>query len=144
MSEDTLPIYGIDWKLIRYAQINSFRGHVRGIIVELLRDFRLCPHFILRYSRSDRSRLDDQNCTGIERMNEKTGIEPVKPTYLGEQYFTSDVIQQWEDMSPEEKRKYERKVMWKVDLRTVPWLSLLYLLCFLDRTNIGNAKIFGV
>jgi hypothetical protein len=23
----------------------------------------------------------------------------------------------------------------------IPWLSLLYLLAFLDRTNIGNAKI---
>lgn len=23
----------------------------------------------------------------------------------------------------------------------IPWLCLLYLVCFLDRTNIGNAKI---
>jgi MFS family permease len=28
----------------------------------------------------------------------------------------------------------------KIDLWLVPWLSLLYLLSFLDRTNIGNAK----
>lgn len=26
----------------------------------------------------------------------------------------------------------------------IPWLCLLYLLCFLDRTNIGNAKIEGL
>ena len=31
--------------------------------------------------------------------------------------------------------------MWKVDLRLIPWLSLLYLLSFLDRTNIGNARL---
>lgn len=30
--------------------------------------------------------------------------------------------------------------MWKIDRWLVPWLSLLYLLSFLDRTNIGNAK----
>lgn len=35
----------------------------------------------------------------------------------------------------------ERALMRKVDLRTVPWLSFLYLLCFLDRTSIGNAKV---
>ena len=35
----------------------------------------------------------------------------------------------------------ERKLMRKVDLRLIPWLSLLYLLSFLDRTSIGNAKV---
>ncbi|KAF9240614.1 major facilitator superfamily domain-containing protein [Melanogaster broomeanus] len=38
----------------------------------------------------------------------------------------------------------ERKLMRKVDLRTVPWLSFLYLLAFLDRTSIGNAKLYGM
>ncbi|KZV65193.1 MFS general substrate transporter [Peniophora sp. CONT] len=38
----------------------------------------------------------------------------------------------------------ERKLMRKVDLRLIPWLSLLYLLSFLDRTNIGNAKLCGL
>ncbi|KAF7314330.1 MFS general substrate transporter [Mycena kentingensis (nom. inval.)] len=32
----------------------------------------------------------------------------------------------------------------KVDLRLIPILTLLYLLSFLDRTNIGNAKILGL
>lgn len=35
----------------------------------------------------------------------------------------------------------ERKLLWKIDLHIVPWLSLLYLLSFLDRGNIGNAKV---
>lgn len=35
----------------------------------------------------------------------------------------------------------ERKLMRKVDSRTVPWLAFLYLLAFLDRTSIGNAKV---
>lgn len=36
----------------------------------------------------------------------------------------------------------ERKLMRKIDLRLVPWLALLYLLSFLDRTGIGNAKLY--
>jgi len=32
----------------------------------------------------------------------------------------------------------ERKLLRKIDLRLVPWLALLYLLSFLDRTGIGK------
>lgn len=32
----------------------------------------------------------------------------------------------------------------KIDLHLVPWLALLYLLSFLDRSNIGNANLFGL
>ncbi|KAH0836757.1 major facilitator superfamily domain-containing protein [Lanmaoa asiatica] len=38
----------------------------------------------------------------------------------------------------------EHKLMRKVDMRTVPWLAFLYLLAFLDRTSIGNAKLYSV
>lgn len=34
----------------------------------------------------------------------------------------------------------EKAVVRKLDWHIVPWLSFLYLLSFLDRTNIGNAK----
>ncbi|CAO1620656.1 unnamed protein product [Sympodiomycopsis kandeliae] len=38
----------------------------------------------------------------------------------------------------------ERKLVRKVDLVLLPTLTLLYLLSFLDRSNIGNAKIAGL
>jgi hypothetical protein len=41
--------------------------------------------------------------------------------------------------TPEE----EKKLMRKIDLRLIPWLSFLYLLSFLDRANIGNAVSFA-
>lgn len=41
----------------------------------------------------------------------------------------------------EERRK---KVFRKVDVRLVPMLALLYLICHIDRANIGNAKIEGM
>ncbi|KAL1967856.1 hypothetical protein VTN77DRAFT_2545 [Rasamsonia byssochlamydoides] len=37
-----------------------------------------------------------------------------------------------------------KKVLRKMDLRLLPMLALLYLLAFLDRGNIGNAKIEGL
>lgn len=37
----------------------------------------------------------------------------------------------------------ERRLRWKIDLYIVPTVSLLYLFCFIDRANIGNAKIAG-
>jgi hypothetical protein len=35
----------------------------------------------------------------------------------------------------------ERKLMRSVDIHVIPWLSLIYLLNFLDRGSIGNAKV---
>ncbi|KAJ7675802.1 major facilitator superfamily domain-containing protein [Mycena polygramma] len=41
--------------------------------------------------------------------------------------------------SPEDK-----KLVRKIDLRLIPILTLLYLLSFLDRTNVGNSKLLGL
>jgi MFS family permease len=35
----------------------------------------------------------------------------------------------------------DKALVWKMDCWLIPWLSLLYLLSFLDRTNIGNARV---
>ncbi|KAK4132773.1 MFS general substrate transporter [Trichocladium antarcticum] len=47
-------------------------------------------------------------------------------------------------LSPAERAEIDRKLLWKLDLKLLPWLCFLYLLAFLDRTNIGNAKIAGL
>lgn len=38
----------------------------------------------------------------------------------------------------------DRTLLRKLDLALIPWLSFLYLISFLDRTNIGNAKVDGL
>jgi MFS family permease len=38
-------------------------------------------------------------------------------------------------------REATKKLLRKADLALLPFLALLYLLSFLDRTNIGNAKL---
>ena len=35
----------------------------------------------------------------------------------------------------------EAKLVRRMDWRLLPWLSFLYLLSFLDRTSIGNARV---
>ncbi|KAI1814231.1 MFS general substrate transporter [Poronia punctata] len=37
----------------------------------------------------------------------------------------------------------ERRLRFKLDLMVVPTVSLLYLFCFIDRANIGNARLAG-
>jgi hypothetical protein len=41
----------------------------------------------------------------------------------------------WElaQMTPEEYRAFEKKTLWKMDVRIIPWITLLYLISFLDR-----------
>ena len=38
----------------------------------------------------------------------------------------------------------DKKLVRKLDFMLIPLLSFLYLVSFLDRTNIGNAKIDGL
>ncbi|EEH35030.2 hypothetical protein PAAG_06077 [Paracoccidioides lutzii Pb01] len=47
-------------------------------------------------------------------------------------------------LSEEERAENDRKLLRKIDMKLIPWLCLLYLVSFLDRTNIGNAKIDGL
>lgn len=66
------------------------------------------------------------------------------PGHSRDTLVPAEIIEQWNSMSLVERENFEKRVVWKLDLRLIPWLSLLYLLSFLDRTNIGNAKLQGV
>ncbi|RDB16719.1 hypothetical protein Hypma_002552 [Hypsizygus marmoreus] len=52
------------------------------------------------------------------------------------------------DVKHEETRVYTeeeyKRVLRKIDVHILPFVSLLYLLSFLDRANIGNARIAGM
>ncbi|SCZ99544.1 BZ3500_MvSof-1268-A1-R1_Chr3-1g06083 [Microbotryum saponariae] len=41
-------------------------------------------------------------------------------------------------------KKAEVALRWKIDLRTLPIVSMLYLFCLIDRANIGNARLAGL
>lgn len=40
--------------------------------------------------------------------------------------------------------QHEKRTLLKLDLLLIPAMSILYLLAFLDRTNIGNARVAGL
>jgi len=43
-----------------------------------------------------------------------------------------------------EEKRIKRRLLLKLDLRILPILALLFLMSFLDRTNIGNASTLGL
>ncbi|KAJ5788439.1 hypothetical protein N7457_003429 [Penicillium paradoxum] len=61
--------------------------------------------------------------------------------------YMQDVEQDSELASPnvvdEALNAREKALIWKQDLRIIPLCAAIYLLCYLDRSNIGNAKILN-
>lgn len=49
-----------------------------------------------------------------------------------------------EASQPELDHAAEKKLVSKIDRVIVPLVMVAYLLCFLDRTNIGNARLYGL
>ncbi|MCJ1462724.1 hypothetical protein MMC07_001327 [Pseudocyphellaria aurata] len=84
-------------------------------------------------SDSGHTPSDDEKRTGVVREYDTVGARELNPL--------SDPDA---GLSEEEKARIDRALLWKLDLRLIPWLCLLYLISFLDRTNIGNAKLDGL
>ncbi|KAL4916059.1 major facilitator superfamily domain-containing protein [Aspergillus aurantiobrunneus] len=106
-----------------------------------------CPvPFIFRY-HGQRLRERSKFAQYSQQVYEETTVE--RETSDLEEASSPDHqksrLAQFEDpdegLSEEERARIDRALLWKLDLRLVPWLSLLYLISFLDRTNIGNAKL---
>ncbi|EJC99323.1 MFS general substrate transporter [Fomitiporia mediterranea MF3/22] len=38
----------------------------------------------------------------------------------------------------------EKQLLRRIDFTLIPWLVILYMLCFLDRSNIGNARLYNL
>jgi hypothetical protein len=53
-----------------------------------------------------------------------------------------DVKSQSSILEPD--RSAEKRLLWKLDIHVVPILMFLFLLAFLDRINIGNARLQGL
>ncbi|KAK1446635.1 major facilitator superfamily transporter [Colletotrichum cuscutae] len=72
--------------------------------------------------------IDDINAKMAQRSSYDAKLDPEKHT---EQSLAYDPT-------------VERKLRLKIDLMIVPTVALLYLFCFIDRANIGNARIAGL
>ncbi|OCF37720.1 hypothetical protein I317_04076 [Kwoniella heveanensis CBS 569] len=47
-------------------------------------------------------------------------------------------------LTPEEYAAMEKRLLRKLDFKLIPWMTLLYLLSFIDRVNVGAAKLVGL
>ncbi|EFQ31568.1 major facilitator superfamily transporter [Colletotrichum graminicola M1.001] len=79
-----------------------------------------------------------------QEVNESLADEKPIDSQLEQAQALADLPDPDAGKTLEERAAIDKKLMWKVDLWLVPWLSLLYLLSFLDRTNIGNARLAGM
>ncbi|EPS28482.1 hypothetical protein PDE_03428 [Penicillium oxalicum 114-2] len=67
--------------------------------------------------------------------------DPSKPEPRQPEHDLADEIS---SVPTVEEEKIERNLMRKIDLHILPFVVLLYLFSFLDRVNIGNARLYGL
>lgn len=63
---------------------------------------------------------------------------------LKDEVIHNEVFVSGTDTSFVEDPTLEKRLLWKVDLRLIPPLCIMYILNYLDRNNIGNAKVAGM
>lgn len=96
-------------------------------------------------AKSNRSSVDTEKGIRAEIREEIPQVSSFNLSAFDDDIFSSkEASERWNNMLPEEKATFEKKLLRKLDFKIIPWLTLLYLISFLDRTNIGNAKILGV
>ncbi|KAK4452204.1 major facilitator superfamily domain-containing protein [Podospora aff. communis PSN243] len=54
------------------------------------------------------------------------------------------MVDKFQNVDARDVTALTRRILWKMDTRILPVLALLFLCSFLDRTNVGNAKIIGL
>lgn len=55
------------------------------------------------------------------------------PSYDEEVVIDAGQFPRIADMTPEERASLEKKLLWKIDLRLLPMLVLMYIMNYLDR-----------
>lgn len=84
--------------------------------------------------------LTKETSLKVEEYSElENAVSDTKRQYL-QRGLTSEEADFLLSLSEKEKSQ----IYWKVDIRLVPMLAMLYLVSHLDRANIGNAKIEGL
>lgn len=76
---------------------------------------------------------------GVSYVHQDTGTGLETAAGQG-QYATDKYGQSLVELDPAAEKKLRRKI----DMMIVPTVALLYLFCFIDRANIGNARLAGL
>jgi len=73
-------------------------------------------------------------------MSSDSNDKDARDTAYIEKVGTTDTSYAADTIDP----RLERRVVRQFDTKVVPWLFGLWLLSFIDRSNIGNARIDGL
>lgn len=87
---------------------------------------------------------DPEKATGLDAQDSSSDEIKQSGTQVERSQLLDELLDPDEGKNEEERKAIDKKLVWKVDRWLIPWLSLLYLLSFLDRTNIGNARLAGM
>ncbi|KAE8158269.1 major facilitator superfamily domain-containing protein [Aspergillus tamarii] len=83
-------------------------------------------------------------------MHSQSASDPEKPSSSAFENVAESSLEAVDEKRPQEdvpptySVEMENRILRKMDLRIIPMLAVLYLLAFLDRGNVGNAKIEGL
>lgn len=69
----------------------------------------------------------------------KAGLEQAENATVGAHLSTA-YVEQFESQDDESSKKFEKKLLRKLDRRFMPTLIIMYLLNFLDRSNLAQAR----
>jgi hypothetical protein len=72
-------------------------------------------------------------------------LEDVKSeTFISASDASDDPVARYRAMPEEQAREIERRVLRKIDLRILPTIVLIYILNYLDRNSITQARLYGI
>ena len=101
-----------------------------------LRTFTSRPVDSKTSSMAEKDEFNGGSLKDTEQQLEVADASSGEELHTVEKGYTDVLV----DLPPEEGKR----VLRKVDYRLVPLLAFLYLVAFVDRSNIGNAKIAGL
>ena len=85
------------------------------------------------------------NATSTEEpLPDKEGLETAKPGKVSQDSTRVAHIEHFENEDASHHKARTTRLLRKIDLHLLPFISILYLLAFLDRVNIANAKSFNL
>ncbi|KAK8108137.1 uncharacterized protein PG998_010150 [Apiospora kogelbergensis] len=85
---------------------------------------------------------------GIRKNSEQVDVEQVEQKSEIDRQFSPREIQGrfdlLRDLRDDEMERLGKRVLKKIDMRMMPAITLMFLMCYLDRINVSNARLAGM
>jgi len=85
----------------------------------------------------------DSSARSVDISTEKDGAVYCEDLTTSSSGNKQELPETLRDLSGDERKALEKKLLRKIDLRLLPMLVLMYILNYLDRNNIASARLAG-